>query len=120
MRDAEGRRQSGECRAKRTGEERIGETGDGRILVTRRGLAVALGVSLRTVERMLHDEEIEPVRLHGWSVRFHVPDVVRRLRELGATRKNGRAVNAEKLKAETLRAEIGNGKEETRYPRRVG
>ncbi len=65
------------------------ETGDGRILVTRRGLAVALGVSLRTVERMLHDEEIEPVRLRG-SVRFLVPDVVQRLVESAATRTNGR------------------------------
>ncbi len=65
-------------------------TEGGRILVTRRGLAMALGVSLRTVERMLHDEEIEPVRLRGWSVRFYVPDVVERLVESGAARKNGR------------------------------
>lgn len=50
---------------------------------------MALGVSVRTVERMLHDEEIEAVRLRG-SVRFYVPDVVRRLVESGATRKNGR------------------------------
>ncbi len=38
------------------------ECHEGQILVTRRGLAVPLGVSLRTVERMLHDGEIEPVR----------------------------------------------------------
>jgi len=69
------------------------ERAQGRILVTRRGLAMALGVSLRTIERMLHDEEIEPVRLRG-SVRFHVPDVVRRLVETGATRKNGRKADA--------------------------
>jgi excisionase family DNA binding protein len=90
----------------------------GGILVTRRGLAVALGVSLRTVERMLHDEEIEPVRLRG-SVRFLVPAVLRRLVESGGTRKNGRKADGEKLKAETLKAEIGPGKEETRYPRRA-
>ena len=79
------------------------------MLVTTRGLAVALGVSLRTVERMLHDEEIEPVRLRG-SVRFYVPDVVRVLRGTTLTRKNGRKAGGEKLKAETLKAEMGHGK----------
>jgi excisionase family DNA binding protein len=87
-------------------------------------LAAALGVSLRTVERMLHDEEIEPVRLHGWSVRFHLPDVVRRLRELGATRKNGRKANhwttgLQDHGPQKAKAEIGSGRTETRYPRRV-
>ncbi len=76
------------------------DSGDGRILVTRRGLALALGVSLRTVERMLHDEEIEPVRLRG-SVRFHLPDVVRQLVASALTRKNGRnAVTAYPRRAE--------------------
>jgi excisionase family DNA binding protein len=69
------------------------ENFDGRILVTRRGLAVALGVSLRTVERMLHDEEIEPVRLRG-SVRFHVPDVLRALTATAITREHGRQARA--------------------------
>jgi excisionase family DNA binding protein len=65
------------------------EHADGRVLVTTQGLAVALGVSLRTVERMLHDEEIVPVRLRG-AVRFHVPDVLQGLVESGGSRKNGR------------------------------
>lgn len=57
-----------------------GATGDGRVLVTRSGLAVALAVSLRTVDRMLAAGEIKPVRMRGWSVRFYVPDVVECLR----------------------------------------
>jgi hypothetical protein len=87
------------------------ETGDGRILVTRRGLAEALCVSLRTVERMLHDEEIEPVWVRG-SERFHVPDVVRRLVASGSRRKNGR-------KAGVTGAVAGAQSPETRFPRRA-
>ena len=82
------------------------EGGGGPILVTRRGLAVALGVSLRTVERMLHDEEIKPVRVRG-AQRFHVPEVVQELLASGATRKNGRKAVVEREAAAT------------QYPRRV-
>lgn len=81
--EASGRRNA-EC--KMQGKSGAGEAGQG--LVTSRGLGVALGVSLRTVQRMLHDEEIEPVRLGGRSVRFCVPDVVKQLKKRG--RKWGR------------------------------
>ena len=74
------------------------------MLVTSRGLAVVLGVSLRTVERMLAAGEIVPIRIHG-LVRFYVPDVVEWLRS--GERKWGRKAQGEKLKAETLKAEIG-------------
>ncbi len=89
---------------------------DGPLLVTRRGLAVALGVSLRTVERMLHDEEIEPVRLRG-SVRFHVRDVLQRLVESGATRKNGRRAPVERTWRSAPSAERGSVG--PLYPRRA-
>ena len=59
---------------------REAEAGGSQQLLTSRDVAALLGVSLRTVERMIHDEEIKPVRLRGWSVRFRmadVPEVVR-------------------------------------------
>ena len=71
-----------------SGEPLKAETGDGRVLVTSRGLAVALGVSLRTVERMLASGEIKGVRIHKRPVRFYVPDVVEALRN--GSRKWGR------------------------------
>ena len=60
--------------------------GDG--LVTRAGLAAALKVSVRTVDRMLETEEIKPVRMRGWSVRFFLREVVECLRN--GNRKFGR------------------------------
>ncbi len=60
-------------------EKRSAKTGPeaarGEQLLTSRDVAVLLGVSLRTLERMIHDEEIRPVRLRGWSVRFRMEDV---------------------------------------------
>ena len=47
--------------------------------VTRHGLATLLKVSVRTVDEMVADEEITPVRPHGPLVRFYVPHVVREL-----------------------------------------
>jgi hypothetical protein len=67
-------------------------------------LAAVLGVSLRTVDRMLAAEEIVPVRLRGWSVRFYVPDVVEALRN--GNRKWGRKA-----------ALAGNPNSETRNPK---
>ena len=61
-------------------EPRKAETGAVQELVTSRGVAAALGVSLRTVERMIHDEEIKPVRLRGWLVRFRLEDVMAAVR----------------------------------------
>lgn len=75
-------------------------------LLTTEDVAVALKVSVRTVERMLHDGEITPVRLRG-LVRFRLEDVMAALRN--EDRKWGRAASAEKLKAETLKAEIQPG-----------
>ncbi len=60
-----------------------------RVLVGRLGLAMALGVSLRTVDRMLACGDIVPVRLRG-LVRFYVPDVVQSLSESSDVRKHGR------------------------------
>ncbi len=57
------------------------ESADCQELVTRRELARRLRVSLRTLDRMLADGEIPPVRLHGWSVRFYVPEVIEALRD---------------------------------------
>ena len=67
--------------------------------MTSRGLAVALGVSLRTVERMLAAGEITGVRIHRRPVRFYVPDVVEALRNW--SRKWGRAARLENPKSET-------------------
>ena len=78
-----------DCR-EQSAEPSKAEAGDGRVLVTSRGLAAALGVSLRTVERMLAAGEIGGVRVHKRPVRFHVPDVVLQLAATGLTRKNGR------------------------------
>jgi excisionase family DNA binding protein len=49
---------------------------------------MALGVSLRTVDRMLAAGEISSVRMRGWSVRFCLSDVVEGLRN--GNRKFGR------------------------------
>ena len=69
-------------------EPRKAEAGTGQQLVTSRGVAGALGVSLRTVERMVHDEEIKAVRLRGRLVRFRLEDVMEAVRNEG--RKWGR------------------------------
>lgn len=90
--------QNGECRSRnvegratrvesqgnaRTGVESRGpkvESQNPQIgLLTKEGLALALKVSLRTVDRMLADGEITPIRLRGTLVRFYLPDVVREL-----------------------------------------
>ena len=60
-------------------------------LLTRDELAVALKVSVRTVDRMLADGEISPVRVRGVLVRFYLPDVVRQLVATALTRKRGPA-----------------------------
>ncbi len=56
-------------------------------LLTRTELAEALKVSVRTVDRMLSDAEITPVRLRGTLVRFFLPDVLRELRARAETSK---------------------------------
>ena len=57
-------------------------------LLTTEDVAVVLKVSVRTVERMLHDGEITPVRLRG-LVRFRLEDVMAALQN--DDRKWGRA-----------------------------
>jgi excisionase family DNA binding protein len=64
-------------------------TGARERLVTREELAVALKVSLRTVDRMIAGGEIESIRVRG-RVRFYLPDVVRQLIATALTRKRGR------------------------------
>ena len=59
-----------------------GRTGDGdplRGVVTRKGLAEVLQVSVRTVDEMVAKEEITPLRPGGVLVRFYLPDVLRQL-----------------------------------------
>ena len=56
-------------------------------LLTREKLAEALDVSLRTVDLMLADGEITPMRLPGKLVRFYLPDVLQELREKAKTSK---------------------------------
>lgn len=70
------------------GETRRAEAGGSQQLLTSREVAGLLGVSLRTVERMIHDEEIKPVRLRGWLVRFRMEAVTEAVRNGG--RKWGR------------------------------
>ena len=57
-------------------------------LVTRHGLARALNVSLRTVDQMIADHDITPIRLRGKLVRFHLPDVLAELRTRAQTSKH--------------------------------
>ena len=64
------------------------ECGDGRVLVNRHGVALALGVSLRTLDRMLAAKEIVPIWVHGLR-RFDVPEVMRHLAATALTRKHG-------------------------------
>ncbi len=58
-------------------------------LLTRGELAKAIGVSSRTVDRMLADREITPVPVHTRLVRFYLPDVVRQLVAKALTSKRG-------------------------------
>jgi len=73
-------------------------------LLTTEDVAVVLKVSVRTVERMLHDGEIAPVRLRGSLVRFRLEDVVEALRN--GNRKWGRKA-----------ALVGSPKPEIRIPK---
>ena len=90
---------------------------EGRVLVNALGLAVALGVSLRTVRRMLAAEEIKPIWIRG-AQRFHVPDVVESLRD--QSRKWGRAAALPgNPKSDQSKSE-GNPKPETRVRMAAG
>jgi excisionase family DNA binding protein len=55
-------------------------TEDSPPLVDRKGLAVALNVSVHTVDRMVKNGQIPCVRPGGWAVRFCLGDVVEALR----------------------------------------
>ncbi|HSU54589.1 MAG TPA: excisionase family DNA-binding protein [Candidatus Dormibacteraeota bacterium] len=57
-------------------------------LLTRAALARALNVSLRTVDQMIADHEITPIRLGGKLVRFYLPDVIAELRSRAQTSKH--------------------------------
>jgi excisionase family DNA binding protein len=61
----------------------------GRRLLTREELAEALKVSLRTVDLMIQEKEIVPVRPGGRLVRFYLPDVVRQLTARALISKRG-------------------------------
>ena len=73
-------------------------------VVRREGLARVLDVSVRTVDRMLAKGKITPLDLPSGLVRFHVPGVIAELSQ--QNEKIGRMADGEKLKAETLKAEI--------------
>ena len=55
--------------------------------LTRAELALPLKVSLRTVDMMLANGDVTPVRLRGKLVRFYLPDVLQELREKAKTSK---------------------------------
>jgi excisionase family DNA binding protein len=57
-------------------------------LLTRAALAKALMVSVSTVDRMLADGEITPIRLRGKLLRFHLADVLAGLRERAQSSKH--------------------------------
>jgi excisionase family DNA binding protein len=57
-------------------------------LLTRKEVAAAMTVSLRTVDRMLADGEIKSIRLRG-RVRFHLSEVFEDLAATARTRKRG-------------------------------
>ena len=56
-------------------------------------------VSVSTVDRMLADGEITPMRLRGKLVRFHLPDVLAELRGKAQTSKRGCTRKAPVLRA---------------------
>jgi hypothetical protein len=58
-------------------------------LLTGAELALALKVSAGTVDGMVADQEITPVRLPGKLVRCFLPDVMRELRRRAQTSKRG-------------------------------
>ena len=66
--------------------EAVGVASNPDNLLTRTELAAALQVSLRTVDCMLADGEITPIRLRK-TVRFCLPDVLLELREKAKTSK---------------------------------
>ncbi len=59
-------------------------------LLTKEELALALKVSVHTVDRMLSEEELQCIKLRGFLVRFYFPEVVRELLASAATRKRAR------------------------------
>jgi excisionase family DNA binding protein len=72
-----------------TGATDRNEVADHSGLLTKEGLALALKVSVSTVERMVADGEIIPVKPRGTLVRFYLPDVVRQLTANALTSKRG-------------------------------
>ena len=79
-------------------------------VVTKEGLAELATISVRTLERMLKNGDI--TRMKGLPpdiVRFYLPDVIKELRK--KKQKFGRRADGKKLKAETLKAEIGTDTE---------
>jgi hypothetical protein len=84
-------------------------------LLTRAGLAAALRVSVRTVDRMVAFEEIPCVRLRA-VVRFYLPDVVECLRngERKWGRKAGRKAVVEREERRASEREEGLTAESTR------
>jgi excisionase family DNA binding protein len=88
------------------------DAGKGLRLLTREELAETLGVSVRTVHRMLADGEITPVRVRERLIRFYLPDVVRELVVTAMTRKHGRGAGVE-------RQSVERDSVEPQYPRRV-
>jgi hypothetical protein len=74
-------------------------------LLTRTELADALQVSPRTVDRLLADGDITPVKPTDYMVRFYLPDVVRQLMARALVSKRGCARNLKPAEA-MQRAEV--------------
>ena len=68
------------CAERVAQDERLkAEMGARGAVVTRKGLAEVLLVSVRTVDEMVAKKEITPMRPGGVLVRFYLPDVLRQL-----------------------------------------
>ena len=57
-------------------------------LLTREELAKALKISVRTVDQLIADGEITPIRIGDKIVRFYLPDVIAELRSRAQTSKH--------------------------------
>ncbi len=67
---------------KRQAEQSVGDLqGRGVVLLTKTQMAVALQVCPRTIDRMMARGEISYFKIGGRLVRFHIEEVLRRMRE---------------------------------------
>ena len=91
-----------------SGGQRPPTSGDGGLrFLTRRELAEALKVSVRTVDTMVAGGEIPHLRLHGNFIRFYLPDVVRHLSATALVSKRRWAGPMRRGEVRGQRSEVG-------------